>query len=65
MVRCESCGRPVMPLEQVEFEARKSGLDPDYFKTCPVCSSKKTVDTIRKSFDVKAVESGDMAEVAR
>lgn len=65
MVKCESCGRPVMPEKQLEFEAIRSGLNPDYFRTCRVCSQQKTVETIRSSFDMKAVESGDSVEVAR
>jgi len=56
MVRCPSCGQPVMPEAQLEFEAAKSGLDPDYLRTCPACSQKKTVDTIRTTFELKAVE---------
>jgi NADH dehydrogenase/NADH:ubiquinone oxidoreductase subunit G len=64
MVKCESCGRPVMPEKQLEFEADKSSLDPDYLKICPVCSQQKTVDTIRTAFDMKAIESAESAEVA-
>ena len=64
MVKCSSCGRPVMPEKQLEFEAKRSGLDPDYFKTCPACSQQKTVDTIRSSFEIKAVAPGHAAEVA-
>lgn len=65
MARCPSCGRPVMPETQVEFEARKSGLDPDYFRTCPACSQHQTVETIRSAFGIKSVEAGDAVEVAR
>lgn len=65
MAKCESCGRWVMPEKQIEFEAKRSGLDPDYFRTCPVCSQQKTVDTIRSAFDVKAAESRDSVKVAR
>jgi NADH dehydrogenase/NADH:ubiquinone oxidoreductase subunit G len=50
MARCTSCGQPVMPQKQLEFEANKSGLDLDYFTTCPDCAQKNTVDTIRSSF---------------
>jgi len=56
MVKCESCGRPVMPEKQLEFESEKSGLGPDYFKLCPVCSQRKSVETIRSTFDMKPVE---------
>ncbi|MBU0618037.1 MAG: (2Fe-2S)-binding protein [Planctomycetes bacterium] len=65
LVMCESCGRPIMPEKQLEFEAQKSGLDPDYLKTCPACSQHKTVETIRSAFDMKAVESAESVEVAR
>jgi NADH dehydrogenase/NADH:ubiquinone oxidoreductase subunit G len=58
MVKCESCGRPIMPEPQLDFEARKSGLDPDYFKTCPACSQQKTLDTVRSAFKMEAAESG-------
>jgi NAD-dependent dihydropyrimidine dehydrogenase PreA subunit len=65
MARCTSCGRPVMPEKQIEFEAKKSGLDPDYFRTCPACSQQKTMETIKNSFDMKTLESGDFALSAR
>ena len=65
MVKCESCGRPIMPEKQLEFEAEKSGLDPAYFKTCSVCSQRKSIDTIRSAFDMKAVGLGEPVEVAR
>lgn len=65
MTRCVSCGRPLMPEKQVEFEAKRSGLDPDYFSTCPACSQQKTVETIRSSLGMAGVESAELAEVAR
>jgi NADH dehydrogenase/NADH:ubiquinone oxidoreductase subunit G len=65
MVKCTSCGRPVMPEKQLDFEAERSGLDPDYFRTCQACSQQRTVVTIRSSFDLTAVESGDSLKVAR
>ncbi len=58
MVKCLSCGRPIMPGAQLEFEVKKSGLDPDYFKTCPECSSQETLETIKSSFVLKSVEAG-------
>lgn len=61
MAKCTSCGRPIMPEKQIEFEAKKSGLDPDYFRTCSACSQRKTVETIRSSFNVKAVETVEVA----
>ena len=61
MAKCTSCGRPIMPEKQIEFEAKKSGLDPDYFRTCSACSQQKTVETIRSSFNVKAVETVEVA----
>jgi bidirectional [NiFe] hydrogenase diaphorase subunit len=65
MVKCTSCGCPVMPEKQLDFEAEKSGLDPDYFKVCQACSQRRTVVTIKSSFDLMAVESGDSLKVAR
>ncbi len=59
MAKCTICGRPVMPEKQLAFEADKSGLDPDYLRICPVCSQQKTVETIRSSFGISPVESGD------
>jgi len=64
MVRCNSCGCPIMPEKQLDFEAKKSGLDPDYLRTCPQCSQKETLKTIRSSFNMK-VAAGDSVEVAR
>ena len=65
MVKCESCGHPVMPEKQLEFEAEKSGLDPSYFRICPACSQQKTLTTIRSTFDTKAIEPAESVEVAR
>jgi ferredoxin len=65
MVKCESCGRPVMPEPQLDYEARKSGLDPAYFRTCPACSLRRTVDTIRSTFERKAAGPGKSAESTR
>jgi NADH dehydrogenase/NADH:ubiquinone oxidoreductase subunit G len=56
MVRCVSCGRPVMPEKQQAYEAAKSGLDPEYLQRCPECSEKRTVDTIRTNFIRRAGE---------
>lgn len=64
MAKCSVCGRPVMPEKQLEFEARKSGLDADYFRICPVCSRQKTIQTIRTSFDIRALVSGDSVDAA-
>ena len=64
MAKCESCGRPVMPEVQLEYEAKKSGLDPDYFRTCPACAQRKTVETIRSAFDTTGVALSDFAEAA-
>lgn len=65
MAKCESCGGPIMPEKQIEFEAEKSGLDPGYFRTCPNCSEHKTIETIRSSFGVTTSEPRDSVEVAR
>ena len=59
MVRCVSCGRPVMPERQLEFEAQKSGLDPDYLSTCAACSQKKTVETIGSAFAARDATAAD------
>ena len=64
MVKCAVCGSPLMPEKQLEFEAKKSGLSPDYFTTCPTCSRQKTVQTIRSSFDIQAAASGQTVEAA-
>jgi NADH dehydrogenase/NADH:ubiquinone oxidoreductase subunit G len=65
LAKCESCGRPVMPEKQLAFEAHKSGLDPDYLQTCPVCSRHQTVATIRSTFDARAVKPTESIEAAR
>lgn len=65
MVKCEGCGRPVMPVKQVEFEAARAGLDPEYLTTCPACSQKKTLETIRGSFTVRTVEGNDVVSAAQ
>ncbi len=65
MAGCASCGRPVMPEAQLDFEAQRSGLAPDYFRTCPACSQDKTVETIRSAFGAGAAAVGDSVEVAR
>jgi len=59
MAMCPSCGRPVMPEKQLEFEANKADLDPDYLRTCPACSQHKTVESIRTAFDMKDVLAGN------
>ena len=64
MATCESCGCPVMPEKQIEFEAKRSGLDPSYFRTCPACSLQKTLETIRSSFGTQASGFRDSLEVA-
>ncbi|MBU0640978.1 MAG: (2Fe-2S)-binding protein [Planctomycetes bacterium] len=65
LVKCESCGRPIMPEKQLEYEAHKAGLDPDYFRTCAACSRLKTVATIRTAFVTRTVASTDRVGVAR
>lgn len=64
MAKCVSCGRPIMPETQLEYEAKKSGLDPEYFRTCPICSQQKTLETIRSAFDMQSIASGDFAQAA-
>lgn len=65
MVKCASCGRPIMPEKQLEFEAAKAGLDPDYFTTCPACSRQQTVTTIRSAFEGASVATGGLADLPR
>ncbi|UCE62204.1 MAG: (2Fe-2S)-binding protein [Phycisphaerales bacterium] len=64
MVKCVSCGRPVMPEKQLEFEAAKAGLDAKYLTTCPQCSQDQTLATVQSSFQSKTVPGGSL-EVAR
>jgi NADH dehydrogenase/NADH:ubiquinone oxidoreductase subunit G len=65
MARCAGCGRPVMPEKQLEFEAKRSGLDPDYFRICSVCAQENTVETIRNRFDMHPVGPGNPVGAAR
>ena len=48
-----------MPAEQIEFEARRSGLSTDYFKTCADCSMASTVKTISATFDRVSGATGE------
>jgi len=57
MVRCTACGQPIMPEVQMEFEAKRSGLSPEYFTICPDCSQAKTVETLGKAFDLESAET--------
>ncbi len=61
MVKCTSCGRPIMPEKQLEYEAKKSELDPDYFTTCPTCSQQQTVGTMASSFNLETVGPVEVA----
>jgi RNase P subunit RPR2 len=61
MVACESCGRPIMPERQLEYEAKKAGLAEEYFRTCQACSRTKTVDTLRTAFERKQIAAGETA----
>ena len=65
MAMCESCGRPIMPEKQLDFEAQKADLDRSYFTTCPDCSRNKSVDTIRKAFDLTSISPDRTVEAAR
>ncbi len=65
LVRCASCGRPIMPEKQLEFEARKSGLDGDYFRTCPACSGRKTLETMGAAFARRAPAPASLSGVGR
>jgi len=64
MVNCESCGRPLLPKKQLEFESKKSGLDPDYFTRCPECSLRSTVETLRTAFEARTEAARIAAEDA-
>jgi predicted molibdopterin-dependent oxidoreductase YjgC len=64
MVKCVSCGRPIMPIKQLEFEAQRAGISPDYMTTCPACSQTKTLETIRASFKIKRPAFEDAVEAA-
>jgi NADH dehydrogenase/NADH:ubiquinone oxidoreductase subunit G len=59
MIACESCGKPIMPEAQAAFEAKRSGLDAGYFRTCPACSIASTVKTIGSSFDLESSETNE------
>jgi NADH dehydrogenase/NADH:ubiquinone oxidoreductase subunit G len=61
MAKCSSCGRPVMPERQLEYEATKADLDPEYFKTCAACSQQSTVKTVSTAFDLSAVQKDAFA----
>jgi len=61
MARCVSCNRPVMPEVQLQYEARKAGLDESYFRTCQACSERKTVETIRSAFPARADDPAEAA----
>jgi NADH dehydrogenase/NADH:ubiquinone oxidoreductase subunit G len=60
MVKCEGCGRPVMPEKQVEFEAGRAGLDRAYLTMCPACAQTKTLETISGSFAARVAEGKDV-----
>ena len=64
LVKCASCGHPVMPKRQLEYEAAKAGLDADYFKTCADCSRAETVETMKTAFDARAAKPGPLPKVA-
>jgi ferredoxin len=65
MIPCQSCGRPIMPRKQADYEAEKSGLDRDYFTTCAACSQSKTVQTITAAFNLTASAAADSTASAR
>jgi NADH dehydrogenase/NADH:ubiquinone oxidoreductase subunit G len=64
MVKCSSCGRPVIPQRQLDYEATKAGLEPNYLQTCPVCSQAKTVETMRSAFASTAGKPDELAQAA-
>ncbi len=59
MIKCEQCGRPILPEIQAAYEASKSGLGIEYFKTCPACNRENTVETISSAFDMKKAGLAD------
>jgi NADH dehydrogenase/NADH:ubiquinone oxidoreductase subunit G len=50
MVKCEVTGKPLMTEEQVAFEAKRAGLDEDYFTMSPEAKKRKTAETIAAAF---------------
>jgi len=65
MARCTLCGRPLTPEKQLEFEAAKSGLEPDYLRVCAACSQGQTVETIRAAFAAQRRTVDDPVGAAR
>lgn len=51
MVKCSSCGKPVMTEAQRDFEIKKHGLPEDSYIECPDCKKQKIVDTIGATFN--------------
>lgn len=41
LVKCAECGRPMITVEQLEWEMSTSGLSRDYFELCEQCKSKQ------------------------
>ena len=64
MVRCTECGTPIMPVRQLEFEAKRSGLAEAYFEVCQSCAQAKTLTTLRNSFELDVDHEGGSAVVA-
>ncbi len=56
MAMCDTCGKPILPRKQMEYEAARSGLDESYFTVCASCSQAKTFKTIGSAFDMGGVE---------
>jgi len=44
MVRCASCGRAYITVEQMKYHVKRSGLDESYFELCDECSRARTAE---------------------
>jgi len=47
-MRCKLCNAPMLPKEQVNFVANKSGLSPLYFEVCDSCRKKQSAKTFAR-----------------
>lgn len=48
LVRCESCGKPIMTRDQIDHFVAKSGLPEDYFSKCDSCRKRETAVTFAR-----------------
>ncbi len=47
-MRCKLCNAPMLPKEQVDFVAAKSGLSPLYFEVCDECRKKQSAKSFAR-----------------